>query len=88
MEVLTPCSHKWCEIGLHLGLSIEKLAPLTEMSLTSEQLLQEVLKMKLKSGEEVTWGDVVIALIKVDETGIAQKLAGIHTHAASKSIQV
>ena len=44
--------------------------------------------MKLKSGEEVTWGDVVIALTKVDETGIAQKLAGIHTHAASKSIQV
>ena len=85
LEVLTPCSHKWYGIGLHLGLSIEKLAPLMEMSVTSEQILQEVLKMKLKSGEEVTWGDVVIALVKVDETGLAQKLAGTHTHAASKS---
>ena len=41
----------------------------------SEYLLCETLKLKLKSSEELTWGEVVIALFKAGEEEIAQELA-------------
>ena len=41
----------------------------------SEQLLCETLKLKLKSGEELTWGEVVIALLKAGEEEVAQGVA-------------
>ena len=48
--------------------------------LTSEQQLQEMLKLKLMSGEEVTWGDAVIALFGAGEGDLAQKIAGDQNH--------
>ena len=48
---------------------------MVKLDLTSEQLLHETLKLKLKSGEEVTWGDVVIALHKAGENELAQQVA-------------
>ena len=41
----------------------------------SEQCLYETLKLKLKSGEELTWGEVVIILFKVGEEEVAQEVA-------------
>ena len=41
----------------------------------SEQLLCEILKLKLKSGEELTWGEVVITLLKAGEDEVAQEIA-------------
>ena len=44
---------------------------------SSEYHLHEILKLKMKSGEELTWGEVnfVIALLKVEEEEVAQKVA-------------
>ena len=46
---------------------------------TPEQLLHETLKIKLTRGEEVTWGDVVIALYGAGEDDLAQQVARTHT---------
>ena len=73
--MLRPCSKKWYEIGLHLGIGHEELDSMVQSDLTSEQLLHETLKLKLKSGEEVTWGDVVIALLAAGEDDLAQQVA-------------
>ena len=42
---------------------------------SSEYHLHEILKLKMKSGEELTWGEVVTALLKVEEEEVAQKVA-------------
>ena len=41
----------------------------------SEHLLYETLKLRLKGGEELTWGEVVMALFKAEEEEIAQEIA-------------
>ena len=41
----------------------------------SEYYLCETLKLRLKSGEELTWGEVVIALIKAGEQEMAQEVS-------------
>ena len=74
VEVLKPCSIKWYQIGLCLGLSVEELDTTEE----SVDRLQEMLKLKLKRGEELTWGDVVIALYNVGEDAIARQVARTH----------
>ena len=75
LEVLRPCSHKWYELGFYLGLKLEDLNSMLNLNCASEQLLCEMLKLKLKSGEELTWGDIVITLFKTGEEEIAQNLA-------------
>ena len=59
---------------------MDELDSLKKPGLTSEQQLQEMLKLKLMSGEEVTWGDVVIALLGVGESNLAQEMTGAHQH--------
>ena len=80
LKLLRPCSDKWYRVGFLLGLSVEELDSLKKPGLTSEQQLQEMLKLKLMSGEEVTWGDVVIALLGVGESNLAQEMARAHQH--------
>ena len=75
LELLRPCSHKWYGLGFHLGLKLEDLNPMLYQKCASEHLLCETLKFKLKSGEELTWGEVVIALFKAGEEEIAQNIA-------------
>ena len=43
--------------------------------LSSERYLREILKLKLKKGEELTWGDVVMALYNVGEDELARQVA-------------
>ena len=74
LEVLGPCSLKWYALGFHLGVKLEDLNSLAKLKDTSEQLLREVLKLKVKGGEELTWGDVVIALLKAGEEEIAKEV--------------
>ena len=74
VEVLKPCSIKWYQIGLCLGLSVEELDTIK----ASVDHLQETLKLKLKRGEELTWGDVVIALYNVGEDELARQVARTH----------
>ena len=52
---------------------------MVKLDLTSEHHLHETLKKKLKSGEEVTWGDVVIALHTAGEDDLAQQVALAHS---------
>ena len=59
-------------------MNTERLTSLRIENSTSEELLRETLKLKLKSGEEVTWGDVVIALSAVGDTDLAQQVAMTH----------
>ena len=75
LELLRPCSHKWYELGFHLGLKLEDLNSMLSLKCASEQLLCETLKLKLKSGEELTWREVVIALLKAGEEEVAQEVA-------------
>ena len=74
-DVLKPCSHKWYHLGLCLGLSVTELDATEKLNLSSEELLQETLKLKVKRGEELTWGDVVIALHDVGEDELARHVA-------------
>ena len=78
LKLLRPCLNKWYRVGFLLGLSVEELESLKIPGLTSEQQLQEMLKLKLMSGEEVTWGDIVIALLGAGEGNLAQEMARAH----------
>ena len=78
LELLRPCSHKWYALGFHLGVKLEDLNSLVKLKDASEQLLREAVKLKVKSGEELTWGDVVIALLKVGEEEIAKEVTRAH----------
>ena len=71
LQLLTPCSHKWYQLGFHLGLKLEDLALMLMLKHSSEHHLHEILKLKMKSGEKLTWGEVVIALLKIEEEEVA-----------------
>ena len=75
--MLRPCSHKWYLLGFYLGVKLEDLNSMIRLKHPSEHLLCETLKLKLKlkSSEELTWGEVVIALFKAGEKEIAQEVA-------------
>ena len=75
LELLRPYSHKWYQLGFYLGLKLEDLNSMLSLKCASEQLLCETLKLKLKSGEELTWREVVIALLKAGEEEVAQEVA-------------
>ena len=75
LEILRPCSHKWHQLGFYLGLKLEDLNSMVKLKHTSEYLLCETLKLKVKSSEELTWEEVVIALFKAEEATIAQEVA-------------
>ena len=79
LGLLKPYSHKWHRLGIHFGLTLEELDSMTKLNRTPEQLLHETLKLKLKRGEEVTWGDVVIALYGAGENDLAQQVARTHS---------
>ena len=67
-------SHKWYQLGFHLGLKLEDLALMLMLKHSLEHHLHEILKLKMKSGEELTWGEIVIALLKIEEEEVAQKV--------------
>ena len=73
--MLRPCSHKWYPLGFYLGVKSEDLNSMMRLKYPSEHLLYETLKLRLKGGEELTWGDVIIALFKAGEKEIAQEVA-------------
>ena len=49
-----------------------------KLNRTPEQLLYETLRLKLESGEEVTWGDVAIVLYGAGEKDLVHQVARVH----------
>ena len=78
LDLLKPHSHKWYQLGFHFGLKLEKLNSMIKLNRTPEQLLYETLRLKLESGEEVTWGDVAIVLYGAGEKDLVHQVARVH----------
>ena len=74
--MLRPCSHKWYHLGFYLGVKSEDLNSMMRLKHPSEHLLYETLKLRLKGGKELTWGDVIV-LFKAGEEEIAQEVAKV-----------
>ena len=87
---LDPVSYKYNEIGLQLGVTLEKLKEIDRLYTNSKDKLREVIAERLRQAQPLTWPSIVSILRgdSIKENDLASRLENKYAQAPGKEASI